>query len=49
MVAEDFSAQRFNSIQSLYPHIGRSPARDDDNIKQPIIICDKAKGAVKKW
>ncbi|EHO62103.1 hypothetical protein HMPREF9453_01950 [Dialister succinatiphilus YIT 11850] len=49
MVAEDFSAQRFNKLQSLPPHIGRSPARDDDSIRQPIIICDKPKGAVKKW
>ena len=38
MVAENLSAQRFNKLQSLYPHIGRSPARDDHNIRQPIII-----------
>ena len=39
------------SIESkaFTPHISRSPARDDDNIRQPIIICDKPKGAVKKW
>ena len=49
MVAEDLSAQRFNKLQSLYPHIGRSPARDDHNGRQPIIICDKPKGTVKKW
>lgn len=49
MVAEDLSAQRFNKLQSLSPHIGRSPARDDHNGRQPIIICDKPKGAVKKW
>ena len=38
------------SIESkaFTPHISRSPARDDHNIRQPIIICDKPKGAVKK-
>lgn len=38
MVAGDLSAQRFNKLQSLCPHIGRSPARDDDSIRQPVII-----------
>ena len=38
MVAGDLSAQRFNKLQSLYPHIGSSPARDDHSIRQPIII-----------
>ncbi|EHO62104.1 hypothetical protein HMPREF9453_01951 [Dialister succinatiphilus YIT 11850] len=38
MMAGDLSAQRFNKLQSLPPHIGRSPARDKDVDEQHPVI-----------
>ena len=34
----DLSAQRFNKLQSLCPHIGRSPAQDKDVDEQHPVI-----------
>ena len=38
MVAGNLPAQCFNKLQSLYPHIGRSPARDKDVDEQHPVI-----------
>ena len=49
MVAENLPAQRFNKLQSLYPHIGRSPLEMTITSGSLSSYGNHPKRAVKKW